>query len=111
MLVPHEDPAAVRANRFIDAVAVEKTMIEDGDNGLLFFHEPIVEINPHRYALLLQRAEEGLGLLERFLVFPGRIGVGDNPCADLQVSLSCTPYQRSNHDIEIEVAVPADVAK
>ena len=49
MLVPHEDPAPVGANRFIDAIAVEKTMIEDGDDGLLFFHEPIIEINPHRY--------------------------------------------------------------
>ena len=49
MLVPHEDPVPVGANRFIDAIAVEKTMIEDGDDGLLFFHEPIIEINPHRY--------------------------------------------------------------
>ena len=48
MLVPHEDPASVGANRFIDAIAVEKTMIEDGDDGLLFCHEPIIEINPHR---------------------------------------------------------------
>ena len=48
MLVPHEDPAPVGANRFIDAVAVEKPMIEDGDDGLFFLHEPIVEIDPHR---------------------------------------------------------------
>lgn len=48
MLVLHEDPAPVGANRFINAIAVEKTMIEDGDDGLLFFHEPIIEINPHR---------------------------------------------------------------
>jgi hypothetical protein len=47
MLVPHEDPAPVGANRFIDAIAVEEPMIEDGDDGLLFFHEPIIEINPH----------------------------------------------------------------
>ena len=61
-------------------------MIEDGDDGLLFFHEPIIEINPHQLGLL-QCAEESLGLLERFLVFLGRIGVGDNPGTDLQVSL------------------------
>jgi hypothetical protein len=24
-------------------------MIEDGDNGLLFFYEPIIEINPHHH--------------------------------------------------------------
>jgi hypothetical protein len=48
MLVPHKDPAPVGANCFIDAVAVEKPMIEDGDNGLFFLHEPIVEIDPHR---------------------------------------------------------------
>jgi hypothetical protein len=52
MLVPHEDPAPVGANRFIDAIAIEKTMIEDGDDGLLFFHEPIIEINPHRLPTL-----------------------------------------------------------
>ena len=49
MLVPHEDPAPVRANRFIHAIAVEKTMIEDGDDGLLVFHELIIEINPRHY--------------------------------------------------------------
>ena len=110
MLVSHKNPAAVRADCFIDTVAIEKAMIEDRHNGRLFFHKPIVEINPHRQ-FLLQRAEECLGLLERFLIFPGRIGVSDNPRADLQVSLSCVPYQRSNHDIEIEITVPADVSK
>ena len=49
MQVPHEDLAPVGANRFIDAITVEKTMIEDGDDGLLFFHEPIIEVYPHRY--------------------------------------------------------------
>jgi len=48
VLVPHEDPAPVGANRLIDTIAVEKTMVEDGDDGLLLFHEPIIEINPHR---------------------------------------------------------------
>jgi hypothetical protein len=24
-------------------------MIEDGDNGLFFFYEPIIEVNPHGY--------------------------------------------------------------
>jgi hypothetical protein len=51
-LVPHEDPAPVRANRFIDAIAIEEAMIEDGDEGLLFFYEPIIEINPHLLVLL-----------------------------------------------------------
>ncbi len=49
MLVSHEDSAPVGANRFIDTIAVEKTMIEDGDDGLFFFHKSIVEINPHGY--------------------------------------------------------------
>ncbi len=49
MQVPHKDSAPVGANRFIDAIAIEKTMIEDGDNGFLFFYEPIIEINPHRH--------------------------------------------------------------
>ena len=49
MLVPQEDPAPIGANRFIDAIAVKKPMIEDGDDGLFFFHKPIVEKNPHRY--------------------------------------------------------------
>ncbi len=47
MLVAHEDPAPIGANRFVDAVAIEKSMIEDRDDGLGIFHEPIVEINPH----------------------------------------------------------------
>ena len=52
VLVPHEDPMSVRANRFIDAVAVEKTMIEDGDDGFFFSYEPIIEVNPHLLYLL-----------------------------------------------------------
>jgi hypothetical protein len=52
MLVPHEDPAPVRANCFIDAIAIEEAMIEDGDDGFLFFYEPIIEINPHLLVLL-----------------------------------------------------------
>ena len=47
MLVRHENPPPVGANRFIDAVPIEKTMIEDGNDGLLFSHKPIIEINPH----------------------------------------------------------------
>ena len=49
MLVPHEDPSPVGANRFIDTIAIQEAMVEDGDDGLLFFHEPIIEINPHLY--------------------------------------------------------------
>jgi hypothetical protein len=47
MLVRHENPPPVGANRFIDAVPIEKAMIEDGNDGLLFSHKPIIEINPH----------------------------------------------------------------
>ena len=110
MLIPHEDPAPIGANRFVDAITIEKTMIEDGDDGLFFFHKPIVEINPHRYACC-NALKKACGFLERFLVFFGRIGIGDNSGSDLQIPLPPTPYQGSNDDIEIQVAVPADIPK
>ncbi len=47
MVVSHEDAAPVRANCFIDPVAIEKPMIEDGDDGLLILYKPVIEVNPH----------------------------------------------------------------
>jgi hypothetical protein len=47
MLVPHEYAAPVGANRFVDPVAIEKSMIEDGNDGLLVLYKPVIEINPH----------------------------------------------------------------
>jgi hypothetical protein len=47
MVVPHEDAAPVRADRFIDPVAIEKPMIEDGDDGVHILHKPVIEVNPH----------------------------------------------------------------
>ena len=32
MFILHEDAGTVRANRFIDPIAVEKSMVEDGDH-------------------------------------------------------------------------------
>jgi hypothetical protein len=46
-VVPHEYAAAVGANRFVDPVAIEKSMIEDGNDGLLVLYKPVIEINPH----------------------------------------------------------------
>src|SRR5262245_14498784 len=49
MLVAHKNPVPIGSNRFIDAIAIEKTMVEDRDDRLLFFYEPVIEINQHYY--------------------------------------------------------------
>ena len=39
--------SAVRADGFVDAVTVEKAMIEDGDERLFLLDETVIQVNPH----------------------------------------------------------------
>src|SRR4029078_1173151 len=50
VLITHEDFFTVGADGFVDALTVEEAVIKDGNLRLFFFHEPIVQIDPHRYA-------------------------------------------------------------
>src|SRR5690242_2900071 len=50
VLIAHEDVVAVGADGFVDAVTIEEAVIKDGDLRLFFFHEPVVQVDPHDHA-------------------------------------------------------------
>ena len=47
MLIAHENLVAVGTDGLVDAVAVEEPVVKDGDEGVFFFHEPVVQVDPH----------------------------------------------------------------
>jgi hypothetical protein len=47
MFISHEEAGAVGTNRFIDAISIKESMIEDGDHGIVFLHELIIQVDPH----------------------------------------------------------------